>query len=349
VIPVPQKPAPLRKGDRVAILSPSWGGPSVFPHVYEKGLDNLRLLGLEPVEFPTARMAAKELHRNPRARAEDINRAFGDPSIKGIIATIGGSDSVRILKYLDGDLIRGNRKFLMGYSDFTTLTAWLNQLGLVTFNGPSVMAGFSQWESFDEDYRKYVTDYLFSPEETGLLPRFPRYCDGYPSWADRENTGKLNPLKESESPRFLQGEGRVEGRLFGGCLEVLEIMKGTPFWPEESFWDGRILFFETSEDKPPVDYVRYWLRNYGVMGVFDRIAGILFGRARDYTGGEKTDLEETVLEVVRDEFGNSRIPIVCNLDFGHTDPQVILPLGITFRIDCGKGEISQRESAFARE
>ncbi len=341
------KPETLKPGDPVAVLSPSWGGPSVAPHIYESGLNTLRELGLKPVEFPTARMDADELYRHPELRAEDINNAFADEKVKGIISTIGGSDSVRILKYLDRDIIRNNPKFLMGYSDFTTITTFVNQLGLVAFNGPSVMAGFSQWESFTPAYRNYLKTFLFNPPEEGTLPVFSAYSDGYPEWSDRANTGKLNPLRDSDGLHFLQGKHSVRGSLFGGCIEVMDMLKGTDFWPESKFWDGRILFLETSEDKPSVDYVTYSLRNYGVMGVFDRIEGLLIGRARDYSDKEKISLERAVCEVVGEEFGRSDLPIVANVDFGHTDPQVILPLGIDFEIDVMGEKILQKERAFS--
>ncbi len=340
------KPKALKPGDRIAIVSQSWGGPAAFPRIHESGLRNLRELGLETVEFPTARMDAAELYAHPELRALDITAAFADPDISGILSSIGGSDSVRILRDLDMDVIRKNPKFLMGYSDFSTLTTWLNLNGLVTFNGPSVMAGFSQLGAFPAEYRTYLSDFLLSPRAFGRLPVFPRYSEGYPDWKDPANTGCVKEPRENGGPRFIQGTGAVRGRLFGGCLEVLEMMKGTDFWPDRDFWNGRVLFLETSEEKPSVDYVRYCLRNFGVMGVFDRICGLLFGRARDYSDAERGELEEAILSVVRDEFGRPRLHVVCNLDFGHTDPQLILPLGIEFEIDADSRAVTQAEAAF---
>lgn len=341
-----KKPNILKKGDTIAIVSPSWGGPSICPHIYENGVKNLKQLGLNIIELPTARMDAKKLYMNPQIRAEDINNAFYDQHIDGIVATIGGTDSARILKYLDMNIIKNNPKFLMGYSDITTLTTWLNQHGLVTFNGPSIMAGFSQWNSFTDEYRQYIEDYLFISKGNIAIPEFSSYSDGYPEWSDKNNIGKINQLKENDGIHFIQGRGVAEGELFGGCLEVLEMLKGTDYWPESSFWQNKILFLETSEDKPSIDYVKFWLRNYGIMGIFDKISGIVFGRARDYSMEEKLELEKTILSVVNDEFGNSDIPIVCNMDFGHTDPQIILPLGVKYRIDSENKKIIQIESAF---
>src|SRR3990172_8620311 len=150
------KPVKLHKSDVIGIISPSWGGPSVFPHIYENGLKNLKALGFEVKEFPTARGDAKYQYQYPRVRAEDVNAAFAEKEVKGIITTIGGDDSVRILPFLNKETITNNPKFFMGYSDTTILTTFLRSLGMVSFNGPSIMAGFSQMESEGEDFKKHL-------------------------------------------------------------------------------------------------------------------------------------------------------------------------------------------------
>ena len=116
------KPHPLKPKDKIAVVSPSSGMPFLFPWVYEQGLRRLKeVFELEPVEFSTARKSPEFLSQNPKARADDINRAFADPSIKGIIATIGGNDQVKILPFLDKKIIQANPKIFMGYSDNTNL------------------------------------------------------------------------------------------------------------------------------------------------------------------------------------------------------------------------------------
>src|SRR3989344_771724 len=136
-----KKPAKLKKGDTVAIVSPSWGGPSAFPHIYENGLKVLQEWGLKIKEFPTARMDAGFLRTNPQVRAKDINDVFADPEVKAVFASIGGDDSVRILPFVDKEIIANNPKILMGYSDTSTLHVFANLQGLITFYGPSIMAG----------------------------------------------------------------------------------------------------------------------------------------------------------------------------------------------------------------
>lgn len=144
---------------------------------------------------------------------------------------------------------------------------------------------------------------------------------------------------------WISGSGTAVGQLFGGCIEVLEFLKGTDYWPTKDFWRGRIVFFETSEDKPTIDQIRYWLFNYGLQGVFDSASALLFGRARDYSPEEKIDLDCAIREVVVDQFGATDLPIVTNLDFGHTDPQWIMPLGVRAEIDCAKKSFRLLEPA----
>ena len=328
------KPARLRTKSTVAVVSPSWGGPHMYPQVYELGVKNLQALGLNVKEFPTARADPDFLYENPKARAEDVNRAFADPTVDAIIATIGGDDSIRILPYLEVDTIRSNPKIFMGYSDTTTLLSYCNQLGLVTFHGPSVMAGFSQMESSPASFATHVKEMLFHPRQNYEYRPYSTYSEGYPEFAQIENLGKVKTPRQNPGWHWLQGKSVTRGHLFGGNIEILEWLRGTRFWPANDFWEQKILFFETSEEKPHRSYVRRWLRTFGLLGGLNRIAGLLVGRARDYSDEEKKKLDQNIVAVVSGEFHRTDLPIVTNLDFGHTDPQLIIPLGVKAEIDC---------------
>lgn len=340
------KPKKLQKGDIIATLSPSWGGPSKFPHIYESGLKTLEKIGFKVKEFPSARKEADFLYNNPEFRANDINNAFADPEVKGIITSIGGEDSVRILPYLNLEIIKSNPKLLMGYSDTTTLTTYLNQLGLVTFNGPAIMTGFSQWDNLEEKFHNFILSFLFGEIKGIDYPTFDYYSNGYLPWADINNIGKTNEPFKNDGWHWLQGNSIIMGQLFGGCIEVLEFMKETDFYPSKDFWNGKILFLETSEDKPSLDQVKWMLRNYGSQGIFSKISGLLVGRARDYSEAEKKELEAVIIKVVKGEFKNNQLTIVSNMDFGHTDPQFILPLGIKAEINPIDKSFKLLESPF---
>lgn len=327
------RPRRLVPGDAVAVLSPSWGGPSLFPHVYEHGLALLREWGLEVREYPSARATAERLDRDPQFRADDLNAAFADPSIRAIVASIGGDDSIRLLPRLDESVIAANPKVLMGFSDTTTLLVAVRRLGIVTFHGPAIMAGLSQMASLPSVYRAHVHEMLFEPGSTHTFVPYDTYAEGYPDWRDPATVGQTNPLRADDGWHVIQGTGCVTGELFGGCLEVLDWLRGTSAWPVGDEWSGRVLFIETSEEKPTPIQVQRILRSFGVQGIFDRVTGMLVGRPRDHSAKERSALEAAIRGVVAEEFGRPDLPIAANLPFGHTDPQWVLPLGVQAELD----------------
>lgn len=330
------KPMRLSPGDTVAVLSPSWGGASIYPGVFDLGLANMRdLLGVEVREYPTTRMPTAGLYADPRRRAEDVNAAFADPQVKAIISATGGDDSVRLLPYLDVGTIRANPKILMGFSDTTILLAYANQRGLVTFNGPSIMAGFAQLKTLPPSFGQHVRQMLMEPASEYAYTSYPERVTEFQGWGAPNYTGEVTSALNA-GWRWLQGGSVVQGTLFGGCIEVLEFIKGTRWWPPTDFWQGKILFLETSEEKPTPDQVKYMLRNYGMQEILDQIAGLLFARPQHYTMEERETLFQTITSVVADEFGRPDLPIVAEMDFGHEAPQSIMPLGVMAEIDCAR-------------
>ncbi len=341
------KPRKLAAGSTIAVLSPSWGGPSIFPEIYQKGLQNLKtLFGFNIVEYPTATMAADKLYEHPELRAEDINAAFANPDIDAIIATIGGFESIRILQYLDVKTILENPKIIMGYSDTTTILTYLNSQGLVTFHGPAIMAGWAQIHNFPYLQSYYTAMLMESAAELHLNP-FPTWSNGYPDWGNPETIGEvLNMAENDVGFEWVQGTQSASGRLWGGCVEIFSFLNGTDFWPEKSFWKDRVLFMETSEEKPTPQQVGYIIRNLGVQGILDAISGILIGRPKDYSAAERQELHETIKSIVADEFNHPEKVIVGNLDFGHTDPNMIFPLGIEIELNPVKKEIRLKEAIY---
>lgn len=333
-----RRPRRLASGDVVAVLSPSWGGPGVFPAVFERGLAVLRRWGLVVREYPTTRADPGELARDARGRARDLDAAFADPEVRAIIASIGGDDSVRLLPLLDPGRWASEPKLLMGYSDTTTLLIDGFAHGAVTFHGPSVMAGLAQMDAVP-GFEDHVRQMLFEPRASHEYIPYGRFAHGYPDWADPTRVGQTHPLLPDPGCRVLQGTGRAQGELVGGCIEVLEFLRGTPFWPAPALWAGKILFLETSEERPPVQAVRRMLRGYGVSGALAGAAALLFGRPRDYSDDERLALDRMLIEVVAGEFERPDLPVVSGLDFGHTDPQWVLPLGVRAELDVEAGRL----------
>jgi muramoyltetrapeptide carboxypeptidase LdcA involved in peptidoglycan recycling len=346
-----KKPKRIMPGSTIAVISPSDGLPYLFPDIYELGLKNLQeVMGFEVVEMPTARMSPDDLYRNPELRALDINECFQDDRIDGVITSIGGYESIRILPFLDTKMIINHPKFIMGFSDATTFLTYLNQLGMVTFYGPSIMAGLAQMKHLPSEYTQHLKSILFSSQFPYSYSPFQKWTNGYKDWSKLDTLGECQEFYQNKTGwTFIQGNSVEQGYLWGGCIEVLEFMKATIYWANASFWNDKVIFFETSEEKPSPNQVGYMLRNYGMQGVFSKIKGVIFGRAKDYTEEEKLELNEIVMDVIKGEFGADRIPIVVDFDFGHTDPKLILPLGTRVELNPNTNEIVLLESPFLNE
>lgn len=342
------KPKRLKQGSKLAAISPSSGLPYLFPETFELGLSNLReMFGFDIIEMPTARMEPTELYRHPELRAQDINRCFGDSSIDGIICSIGGYESIRILPYLDTEIMMNNPKFIMGFSDATTFLSYLNQLGMITFYGPSILAGIAQLQHLPEEYSEHLRDFFFSDHFPYHYAPYREWTNGYKDWGNLDTLGECQEFYANENGwTFLQGSSAQQGEVWGGCIEVLEFMKSTTYWPDPSFWDNKILCFETSEEKPSPMHVGYMLRNYGMQGVYEKVKGIIFGRAKDYSEEENKQLYDIIVDIVEGEFGAGDLPIVVNFDFGHTDPKLILPLGGRVELRPHTNEVVLLESPF---
>jgi muramoyltetrapeptide carboxypeptidase LdcA involved in peptidoglycan recycling len=343
-----QKPRRLGPGSRVAAVAPSWGGPAAVPSRFDMGLRELReRFGFEVVEMPHVRADADWLWRNPQARADDVNAAFADSSIDGIISAIGGDDSVRILPYVDAGIVAGNPKAFMGFSDTTTLHVFALLCGVQTFYGPSIMAGIAENGGTFPYAEDWIRRTMMSGDPPGELAPSSEWTDEMVRWENVERSTQRRTMAPNPGWAWLQGEQRVEGRLVGGCLDALEFLKGTQWWPGPEVWDGAVFYWETSEEAPSPEMVTWWLRNYGMQGIFDRLAGMLVARPYGYTREQHEALPEAVLRVVRDEFGRPDLPVVAGLDFGHTDPPMVIPNGGRIVIDPQARKITLPDPATA--
>jgi muramoyltetrapeptide carboxypeptidase LdcA involved in peptidoglycan recycling len=335
------KPERLRPGDVVAVVSPSWGGPARFPATYEAGLDTLRSLGLVVREYPSARA----LNASVDERVRDIHAAFADKGIRAIIASVGGDDSVRLLPKLDSRLLARNPKIVLGYSDTCTLLLYLRSLGHVAFHGPSVMGGLAQAASYPGAFLAQFRSILFDATDTFEYQPFGVACDGYEEWSNPQNATRTKPLASDQGPRAVQGQGLRRGILWGGCLEVLEMVKGTPWWPRSEAWSDVVLFIEGSEEVPPPELYSRVLRSWGAAGNLDRVAALLVGRARGYDDSRKQALDDALRIAIGVEATRPDMPVISNCDFGHTDPQWLLPMGCRVEVDAERCRITLAESA----
>lgn len=344
-----RSPRMLCPGDRVAIVTPSWGGPACFPQRFEAGLRYLAdTFRLDPVVMPQARRPAEWLDRNPQARAEDIMLAFEDARISGVIASIGGDDAIRLMPYLDLAVIAANPKVLLGYSDATVLHFACLKAGVTSFYGPTIMDGFAENCGMHAMARDAVRATLMSTGPVGKLPRNTHgWTDEWSDWSQPRNQDRARRLNAPLPAKVWQGTGRVRGPLIGGCAEVLEMLKGTGYWPPLERWTGALLFYETSEDAPSPQQVARWMRNYGAQGILERISGIILGRPGGGIPAARHDDYGAAIAKVLAEYDAEHVALLTGLDFGHTAPAVVLPHGVDAILDCADASVSLADAAVA--
>ncbi|MDG9691873.1 S66 peptidase family protein [Streptomyces mutabilis] len=336
MIAYPPKPSP---GDRVAVISPSSGLPGLFPLPFELGLERLRKeFGLEPVEYPTTR----KMGATPAERAADIHAAFADPTIKAVIASIGGDDQITVLPFLDRELIRADPKPFFGLSDNTNLLAYLRNTGIVGYHGASVMVELGRPGAMHPQTADSLRAALFTSGPYELRPA-ERFNDIDRDWADPATFDSEPSTRPGSGWSWVNADRVVEGRTWGGCLEILGslLMADREIARDPAEYDGGVLLLETSEELPSAAEVFRTLRNMGERGLLGRFSALLMARPKTWSfehpnGPEESvryaaEQREAVLRAMRDYAPEATI--VFDVDFGHTDPQVVIPYGGTVRVD----------------
>jgi muramoyltetrapeptide carboxypeptidase LdcA involved in peptidoglycan recycling len=332
------KPRALRPGDRVAAISLSHGWPSVYTGAYEDGKRQLQeAFGVLVVDSRHARADRAWLSAHPEARAADLMEVLIDPSIQGIVSTIGGDDSIRMLPFLDLSVIRQHPKIFLGYSDSTIAHFAFLKAGVTSFYGPSVMAGFDENGGLLNYMLESVRKTLFEPvAPASIAPNVDGWTCASFAWDDPARNDKKRRLQPCAGWKWLQGSGQYRGHLIGGCLEAVDWLRGTSVWPDRSVWRNSMLFLETSEDQPSPAAVTYMLRALGATGALSDARGILFGRPYGDSVEAQSDAYDRALLCVLGELGLTSLPVVTRMDFGHTDPSFIVPYGIEAEIDCDR-------------
>ncbi len=332
-----KKLSKLQKGDRVAILSPSFAGPGRWPDVYELGLTRVRdIFGLQPVEYPTT----KQIGASSEDRAKDLIAAFEDPSIKAIITSFGGDDQVTYVRNLPKEPFISNPKPIFGYSDNTHIENHLWLCGIPSYYGGALFTQFAMQGHMDDFTVEYLKHALFEEGEFELESS-ETYNDIGLNWNNPENLTKRRQY-EPNSGWLWDGDAEVGGITWGGCLESIdEILRHGASLPTLEDFEQIVLFSETSEEIPSAGYVRRVYRALGERGILGRVRAVLVGRAKAWefdrpnTKEQKDEYRkaqaQTILETIRHY--NPSAPVIQNMDFGHTDPQICLPNGAHVRVD----------------
>lgn len=301
----------LKPGDELRIISPSRSLSIISAQQRKIAKEQLEGLGfrisISANSFDTDDFASSSIE----ARIEDLHEAFLDPKVKGILTTIGGFNSNQLLRYIDYSIISANPKRLCGYSDITALSnAIYAQTGLVTYSGPhfSTFAMLHGNEYTIEHFRNL----MMNDTKIGVKPSTHWSDDLW--YRDQEKREFI----KNEGP-YMINDGEANGTIIGGNLCTLNLLQGTEYMP--SLKDS-ILFIEDDYESSPVTFDRD-LQSLIHQPGFQNVKGLVIGRFQK--GSNMT--KELLTQIVHTKEELSEIPVIADVDFGHTTPMITYPVG----------------------
>lgn len=331
----------------VGIVSLSSGilGESRIRFETETGIRRLEEYGLNIKFMPHALMGLDYLKAHPEKRAEDLLLAFHDPEIDMILCAIGGDDTYRLLPYLfDHDELANSvtDKVFLGFSDTTINHLMLHKVGLTTFYGQAFLPDICELSSEMLPYtRKYFEELINTENISEICPSDIWYEERKSFGIDQ--AGKPLISHPNSGFELLQGPSVFSGKILGGCIDsIYDMFNGDRYadmpvlckkyhlFPDPEDWKGRILLLETSEEKPSPEKYRKALEYLKQTGVFEAVSGLLIGKPMDETYAQEYRL---LLTKVIDR---PDLPIVFNLNVGHSLPRCIIPFGINAFVDVNK-------------
>lgn len=259
-------------------------------------------------------------------RLYDLEEAFSDKKVKAIIPITGGYNANQLLPKIDYQLIKKNKKIFCGYSDITVLNnAIYARTGLITFSGPN-------WSNFGR-YKNLVpftiNNFIASinAQKNCRLPFSEKWLDNSP----KKEKGQLPAPLLNKGPQLLNStKTNVSGTLMGGNLCSFNLLQGTPYMPNLK---NSILFIEDDQIfEDTKTFLREFERNLVSLiqqPGFEQVQGLLIGRFEKKSGITIKMLKE----IIETKPELRKIPVIANLDFGHTSPMLTLPIGRTAQIN----------------
>jgi muramoyltetrapeptide carboxypeptidase len=307
-------PPKLCPGQMIRVIAPSRSGCIISTDTLNHATKTFENLGLR-VSFGRGVFSKNAaFSASIEERLSDLHEAFRDPAVHAIFTIIGGYNSNELLPHIDYTLIKNNPKIFCGYSDITALqNALLARINLVTYSGPHFSSfGMQQGAEYLIDHFKKML------MQDGCLT-----LDSSPNWSDDPwfMDQKNRTFHTNEGPWALQ-EGNASGQIIGANLCTFLLLFGTPYMPSLS---NSILFIEGDAftDGSDVEEFTRALHALSQQSGFEHVRALALGRFESKFGMTRTHLEWLLKAIPHFR----TIPIVANLDFGHTMPITTLPIG----------------------
>lgn len=310
------KPRKLTKGQHIRIISPARSIKIISEDIKNEAIKRFKDFGFN-ISFGEYVDEIDEFNSSSfEHRVKDLHDAFADKSVDAIFTVIGGYNSNQLLQFIDYELIAKNPKIICGFSDITTLAnAITAKTGMITYLGPH----FSSWgmrHGFNYSLECFMMCCM-NESSFNILPS--------ESWSD--DSWYLDQEKREfikNDGYWTLNQGHAIGRIVGGHVRCLNALQGTEYWPR---LDDTILILEEDEEINPSLFDRQ-LQSLIHQNDFNGVRGVLIGRFQNKTKMTK----ELLSKIISTKKELLHIPIIANIDMGHTTPQVTFPIGGTAEI-----------------
>lgn len=316
-------PDKLKAGDEVRVIAPSRSLAIVSPECQQIANQRLAGLGLKLSFGKNVSESDEFLSSSIRSRVDDLHEAFADKNVKAILTVIGGFNCNQLFRYIDWDLIKQNPKIFCGFSDITALNnAILTKTGLVSYSGPH----------YSTLGQKLYFDYTLEYFKKCFFSNEPLVISASPKWSDDawyKNQSDRN-LIDNEG-FWLINEGEAAGVILGGNLGTFNLLQGTEYFPN---LENSILFLEDDDESLPHAFDRY-LQSLIHQPGFEQVKGIVIGRFQK--ASQMT--QEKLIKIIKTKAELGNMPIIANVDFGHTDPKITFPIGGVAALKAGSNKI----------
>ena len=297
-------PPPIRPGDCIGLFFPA--GPVLDQERFDSGIQLLHELGFTTKQYPPVTSAPHQyLAADDSTRAEEFHTMWADPEVHAMLAVRGGYGCLRMMPFLDLDILHENPKLVIGFSDLTVLLNTLaDRTSIVALHGPVLTSlAISDTESIDS----FVTQLT----------------------ENIQTTHKYNGIE------ILRG-GSATGTIRGGNLTTIAHLLGTPW---EIPCQNTILILEdTGESMYKIDRI---LTQLFISGRLNQLAGLILG-SFDYGTDEDINLklQEDVRNRVLELTANTDYPVWSNFPIGHLNRNHTIPIGVTATMNSSSGEIT---------
>lgn len=326
------------KNNNISIISPASSFLKEYPNKVKRGCKFLESQGFNIKIENNAAKKESYYSANIRERIEDINNALNNENINIIMASIGGYNSNQLLEKLDYHKISKSNKLFCGYSDITCfILAIYSKTHKIVLHGPTFLPEICEyprpydytWECFKQVLQFKLIEYK---EPTYVVREFI-------DWKTQE-TKPLERRKEKNNESWtINKKGKATGKIIGGNLSSILTIIGTEFLPIEIFKD-KILFLEDTN----IDIAEFdsFMQSLKLRGVFNDIKGLIIGKFEDSKNNEQIN---NFLNIFLEDYD---FPIIYNIDLGHTNPMITIPIGATVLLEC-KDKITFKIISYSME